>query len=254
MAAPNTYKVVKLLKSEQWKNDSPNVTHEILVEGSDRVWKAHQIKEKNHPTPVEGQELQGWMNDDKGTIGLAAPRGSSGSGRTGGGGSQQGEDPQRSARIVRQHSQEMALRYLQAGGIDFPDPDNRTDTGLFLNGALRPLIDWFAKDAHAATPPPAQAQLADRQRRGPGAGAGACGCRAGGGRRHSVLMKPYVTLAETPSELQAQRVAKFHTERLDAPQPELDMGAGEWVIRVVKCPLGWQVQRWPLAALLARKR
>ena len=76
MAAPNTYKVVKLLKSEQWKNDSPNVTHEILVEGSDRVWKAYQIKEKNHPTPVEGQELQGWMNDDKGTIGLAAPRGS----------------------------------------------------------------------------------------------------------------------------------------------------------------------------------
>jgi hypothetical protein len=80
-------------------------------------------------------------------------------------------DPERSARILRQHSQEMALRYLTVSGFSV-DPENRS---VALEQNVRPIIDWFDADviqaaqkaggslphaeagtASAATPPAAQ--------------------------------------------------------------------------------------------------
>lgn len=51
-------------------------------------------------------------------------------------------DPAREARIVRQHSQEMALRYaaMRAAQGKLPEDFN-------LARDLTPIIDWFAKDA-----------------------------------------------------------------------------------------------------------
>lgn len=49
--------------------------------------------------------------------------------------------PDRSARIERQHSQEMALRYSTLLGIDVADKA----------AALKPLIDWFQVDLENAT-------------------------------------------------------------------------------------------------------
>lgn len=48
-------------------------------------------------------------------------------------------DPQRSGRIERQHSQEMALRYLIAKGIEL-------DTDLDALDKVRQVTDWFQDD------------------------------------------------------------------------------------------------------------
>ena len=58
-------------------------------------------------------------------------------------------DPQqeRQRRIERQHSQEMALRLIEAsrdaGDLDLTNKDM---VGQYLNEVVRPLTDWFVKD------------------------------------------------------------------------------------------------------------
>lgn len=72
-----------------------------------------------------------------------------------GGGYQKSPDQQRS--IVRQHSQEMALRFIAATGdakdMNLTDP---TVVGAYLSGTVRRLTDWFAADA---TAPPKSAPV-----------------------------------------------------------------------------------------------
>jgi hypothetical protein len=81
-------------------------------------------------------------------------------------------DPERAARILRQHSQEMALRYVALTGLDV-DPENRQPA---LEQIVKPFIDWFDQDviqtsqavSSAQGPPPAGNDGAPSQSASPG--------------------------------------------------------------------------------------
>lgn len=54
----------------------------------------------------------------------------------------------RNAKITRQHSQEMALRYIAVKGIE-----SDMKTAEFLDKVVKPIINWFEEDAHSAEAP-----------------------------------------------------------------------------------------------------
>lgn len=96
-----------------------------------------------------------------------APRPASrggGSERSSGGGSkgnwqpEQDRDPERSARILRQHSQSAALQFAALAGVKGP-ADFET---LWLDDFLKPIVDWFDADVIKA---------GQAARQGPGSGA-----------------------------------------------------------------------------------
>lgn len=93
-----------------------------------------------------------------------APQGGASSSTGGGGGSyQKSPDQQRS--IVRQHSQEMALRLIEATGDarELNLSDGKL-AGAYLNGTVKRLTDWFARDAGAEAPaPPVQSNGAPQE-------------------------------------------------------------------------------------------
>lgn len=73
-----------------------------------------------------------------------APAGSQGGGSFN---ARPGKSADQQASIVRQHSQESALRYLAITGLDI-DPENRM---VALEQIVRPIIDWFVEDANNAS-------------------------------------------------------------------------------------------------------
>jgi hypothetical protein len=113
-------------------------------------------KPGNTPNPGDSIEVDRFApgNSPDGTpfvrIFAASQQGATSS--TGGSGYQKSPDQQRS--IVRQHSQEMALRLIAATGdasdMDLSDPGV---AGTYLNGVVRRLTDWFAADAMGASSP-----------------------------------------------------------------------------------------------------
>jgi len=71
-----------------------------------------------------------------------------GTSSTGGGGGGTRWTPEKERSVVRQHSQEMALRFIAATkGFDELDPTEDADVGFVLNSVVRRVTDWFAADA-----------------------------------------------------------------------------------------------------------
>jgi hypothetical protein len=120
-------------------------------------------RRKAGDTPEVGKSYYGTI-----TIGDYGPRFKKekkldGSGASGGSnGSWGGKSPDQQASIVRQHSQEMALRYLAIFGDSALEANDADGLITSLVGEVKPIIDWFEADAN-------KAQLASQQpRQGPG--------------------------------------------------------------------------------------
>jgi hypothetical protein len=167
--APTEFKVVMAQKSgtddkpADWTNNDGQkmTTWEVLLEGQNQTLKAYQNHGKGHPEPVQGEMLSGWVNADKGTFGIAAPR-------RGGGGKGGGYSPEDIARMSRSHAQEMALRLT--GPVEAGLLEDKTALGAFLNGVVKPLTDWFDADVKRAgqaaaggSSPPANGEVTQEQ-------------------------------------------------------------------------------------------
>jgi len=109
------------------------------TEGVECTWFCKQ----GTPVPTPGEVLPGNVEDSQYGKKYKAPRTGNSGGNSGGGFK---NDPEREKKIVRQHSQEMAIRYVAAADI-------------MLNGIgnLAPIIDWFEKDAFGVSGEPTQA-------------------------------------------------------------------------------------------------
>lgn len=96
-------------------------------------------RKTNSPAPTVGETVEGTLESTSfGTKFKKAQTNGFGGGRP--------RDPKESARIIRQHSQQMALLYagLRAEKELLPDPFSLAD--------LKKVIDWFDADAKAALP------------------------------------------------------------------------------------------------------
>jgi len=114
-----------------------------LAEGDQRHMNVEWSRKATSPAPTEGQQIEGTI-EDRGQHGLKLKVAPS----FGGGGFARPEDPKRAARILRQHSQDMALRTLElserAGFMALPE-----DAQAFFD-LIKRTADWFDKDANKA--------------------------------------------------------------------------------------------------------
>lgn len=134
-----TFTVKEILRTRPWPSaDEPQtIYYDFLTEEDQR--QINIGRKPNNPLTV-GTKLEGTLEKDQRGNGMKFVRAQMG----GGGG--RPRDPRESARIMRQHSQEMALRYAAI----------RATQGLLPNefafDDLRKIINWFDTDAKAATP------------------------------------------------------------------------------------------------------
>ena len=115
-----------------------------LNDGSQDHMNVEWSRKQSSPAPVKGQQIEGTL-EDRGSHGLKLKVAPS----FGGGGFARPEDPKRAARILRQHSQDMALRTIEVAlqhGM-YPEPP---EDGAALLSAVKQLADWFDKDAEKA--------------------------------------------------------------------------------------------------------
>ena len=128
----------------QTKAGKPMKSYLLKVSGEDRNVELSQFPDTDAPTV--GQVIDGALEES--ANGNFPPKLRKARQGGGGFGGPRPEDPERAKRIVRQHSQEMAIRFAAASGalveIDLRD---RETVGAIVNEQLRPLIDWFEKDA-----------------------------------------------------------------------------------------------------------
>lgn len=121
-------------EDKEW---GPLIPHRFKMEGSDETitWN----RKPGSEGPKVGETLTGELSQN-GSWGLKFKKAA--------GGGPGGRSPEQQKQIVRQHSQEMAIRFASATN-SFRDLDlgNRNEVGAVLNEGLRPLIDWFEKDA-----------------------------------------------------------------------------------------------------------
>jgi len=130
-----TFTVKEIRATKPWKSPDgtrERVYYDVLVNERD----GNVNLGRNPGNPVEiGMTLDGDLEaDGRGGWKFKATRNGFGSGRP--------RDPQESARIQRQHAQEMALRYAAI----------KAKTDLKLDDDFRKVIDWFDADTKAATP------------------------------------------------------------------------------------------------------
>ncbi len=116
----------------------------------------YELHKKPGNTPQVGDEIEvdrfapGQSPDGTPFVRIFAASSFAGGGSStgAGGGSTAARTPDQQKSIVRQHSQEMALRLIEATG-DAKDL-NLSDAGLagtYLNGTVKRLTNWFAQDA-----------------------------------------------------------------------------------------------------------
>lgn len=129
------FRVTELLGSRPWSSSEYGdfIAYAFRAEGQERPleWS----RKVGTPGPSVGETLTGEVEDKGPNYPLKFKKAKAGG--FGGG----GRSPQESKSIVRQHSQEMALRYaaIQASRGKLPDD--------FAYTKLEPIIDWFVKDA-----------------------------------------------------------------------------------------------------------
>jgi len=126
-----------------------------LAERDQRHMNVEWSRKATSPAPTEGQQIEGTL-EDRGQHGLKLKVAPS----FGGGGFARPEDPKRAARILRQHSQDMAMQAIRLA-VDLNvmrvvDPERPTDTGGHpettkeLFDLIARTADWFDADAEKA--------------------------------------------------------------------------------------------------------
>ena len=94
MAAPEEFKIDRVLRREEWDGNSGRmVTYELLFENDNQTYKG-RVELSSDPLPADGTTVKGWKNEG-GKFGFATKgkgSGGSGSGRTGAGGSSEDYD------------------------------------------------------------------------------------------------------------------------------------------------------------------
>lgn len=109
----------------------PFIPHRFEVEGTEGM--VEWSRKEGSPGPSVGEVLSGDLSQTQ--YGWKFKKAQSN------GGGFAGKSPEQQRSIVRQHSAEMALRYaaIRAGQGKLPDD--------FSLEQLRPVIDWFVRDA-----------------------------------------------------------------------------------------------------------
>jgi hypothetical protein len=138
-------------RTRTW-GDPPNgpfVSYRVDLKGTDgqTVAGAEWSRKQSSPAPTVGETVSGTL-DMEAKFGPKFKQQAAFQGR--GGGGPRPEDPKRAATILRQHSQEMSLRYIMAylaGGGDFAKLVEAD--GKLMTTVLK-LADVFDKDAKAA--------------------------------------------------------------------------------------------------------
>jgi hypothetical protein len=129
--------ISKVLGSREWNGQhGPMVTYKIELEGHG---PAELNQKPTSPPPQEGQSIFGDLQP--GREGFPPKLKKAQQNSFGGG----GKSPEQQKSIVRQHSQEMALRFLATSSFS-PQADNEANIGACLKMVKR-LTDWFEKDA-----------------------------------------------------------------------------------------------------------
>jgi hypothetical protein len=117
----------------------PMVTYALTLDANGQTVTADWFTKASTPPPSPGSVLEGTIEPSEyGPKFKKARNGFGGGGRP--------RDPQENARIMRQHSQEMALRYAHIRCLQEQLP---TD---FKLSDLKVIVDWFDADAKAAKP------------------------------------------------------------------------------------------------------
>lgn len=141
---PATYTIRKVHdnpRSWQSKQGGPMVSYKVDLDGPNGRDGVEWSRREGSAMPVVGQRVEGEI--EQGNYGpklkVARPAG------TGfGGGGFRPRDPKETAAIQRQHSQEMALRFLDA--VDLGEATLGKTGKQILESVVRPLIDWFQRD------------------------------------------------------------------------------------------------------------
>lgn len=142
MIAPGTHKLVNVSEPREWESQyGPMKTFTVKFEGDPLAYQLN--KKKDSPAPAIGQTLEvaSVTPDPEGKWPAKIKLAQQNNGARGG-----GKSPEEQARIMRQHSQEMALRYtaIQSQRGKLADDFKVSD--------LAAIIDWFDADAKAAKP------------------------------------------------------------------------------------------------------
>jgi len=149
-----SYTITGLFPKAVWENDSNKGDYTVNFEGLDDEVLIFHDASKDFAPPKVGDEVYGEVGPAKGRSGAGKlrfsykPRPKSGGGSsTAGGGGGTRWTPEKERSVVRQHSQEMAIRFIAATG-DAKDLNlEDADTVRVYLGRVKRLTDWFAKDA-----------------------------------------------------------------------------------------------------------
>jgi len=113
-----------------------------LANGDEKHMNVEWSRKATSPAPTEGQQVDAVL-EDRGQHGLKLKVAPS----FGGGGFARPEDPKRAARILRQHSQDMAMQAI----VILQQGDSPTAfTGETLRKTILVWADWFDADAEKA--------------------------------------------------------------------------------------------------------
>lgn len=144
MIAPGTHVIEGVSEPKPWVSDyGPMNTFTIRVQADDAGYDLN--RKQTSPAPTIGQTIEVASvtpsnGDYPAKIKLAAPQGG------GGGGGNGAMNPEREAKIVRQHSQMVAVEYVKFAHERGTLPDG------FQLKDLTTIIDWFESDAMGAKP------------------------------------------------------------------------------------------------------
>lgn len=141
-----SYTVTMLEREKPWSGDyGAMIDYTVTLKDSDGKEHAGVVvaqKEKTPPVTV-GQTLTGTVEPGKWGPKFKKEQLQGG----GGGGGFRPRDPKETAAIQRQHSQEMALRFM--GAIDLSAAVEGKSASEVLEQVLKPLISWFQRDIDA---------------------------------------------------------------------------------------------------------
>lgn len=144
MISPGEHRIVNVSEPREWSSQYGDMkTYTVKVDGDQAPYQLN--KKAASPAPDVGQTIQveSVTPDPEGKwpakIKMVAPN----KGGFGGGG---GMSPEREAKIMRQHSQEMALRYAAIKNAQGKLPDDFKPSDLFK------IADLFDHDANGAKP------------------------------------------------------------------------------------------------------
>lgn len=144
MIAPGTHKIANVSAPREWQSQQggPMKSYTIKVEGDDGAYELSKKATSDAPATGQSIDVAQIIPPKEGTT--FPPKIKLQFGANGGRGG--GMTPEREAHIVRQHSQEMALRYAAIKATLGELPTDFKPSDLFK------IADLFDNDAKAAKP------------------------------------------------------------------------------------------------------